>query len=101
MLCVIVSENLFFPMGISNSEYGYLWVYDAWAHVGSSFLVYERIMFWFSEIKPENDFPEITNEVHDWLQRAKHGEEPINLVEEYIDGERYVKIHKCFKDVRE
>lgn len=60
--------------------------------------MYHMILDWMQDTKPDVKFPQIANEVQDWLCRAKDGDETNDLVEEFVYGEAYAAIRTYFTD---
>lgn len=67
-------------------------IQEAWNNNVSMSDIYHMIVDWIVIWKPEKQFPELTELVHEYLQIYKNSQKRYELVFEFIYGERYKPI---------
>ncbi len=61
-------------------------IHSAWDSQESSSDIYHMILEWIQVYRPEEVYPEITEEVQDWMRRALNDASTNDLVEDFIYG---------------
>jgi hypothetical protein len=61
-------------------------IHSAWDSQESSSDIYHMILDWIQMYRPEEVYPEIAEEVQDWMRRALKNASTNDLVEDFIYG---------------